>query len=974
VSDHLEKLEAALAGRYDIRRKIGEGGMASVYLARDQRHDRDVAVKVLRPDLAATLGPDRFLREIRIAANLPHPHILPLYDSGEADGFLFYVMPYIEGETLRQRIERETELPVADVVRIVREVADALAFAHSKGVVHRDMKPDNVMISGGHAVVTDFGVAKAVSEATGRDKLTTAGVALGTPAYMAPEQASADPLVDHRADIYAVGAMAYEMLAGRPPFTAATPQAILAAHVTTQPDPVSRYRDQVSPQLEALVMRCLAKKPADRWQSAGELLPQLEALATPSGGITPTDTRPIQATARARPSRSVMAGAAAMVIVAGIFWFALRPAEETASLDDNLVAVMPFRVAGADPDLQYLREGMIDLLAALLTGEGGPRAVEPRAVMAGWRQTAGSDAGELSDEQSAAIARGAGAGRVLLGSVVGSPSRLVLTARLSRTGAAQVTAQTRVEGPADSLSALTERMVSTLLASAAGLEGEQISRLPETSLEVMRAYLDGKAAYRRGDYAMAAERYGRALGLDSSFIPAAIGLVESAGWGVGIPGIGRARTIAWDGRDRLSRRDQLILEGFLGSNGPPPDDRADLIDVAERLVAQLPDHAEAWYLLGDRYLHYGAATGVRDAHARAERAFGRALSLDSSFAAPFGHLLVLRAASGDTAGLRDLFTPYERLDTGNQMRVVQWLVGVALHDQQLRMQGLEGLSDMTGVAYAGRLVRWNGHGVEYLHEVRERLHTVATTDQQQQAALWAELDMLLGFGRPSEVANKVRGADFITPEAKVLFAMYAGVDTLLAAEGISQLEEGVRAPAANPAQVRSRNDVACFLAEWHLLRNESPTAQAYIRMFESDPDTTVNRLCVAHVAALRATVGGDPDAKRLTLEYDSLLARVPPGFSDVGNLEVARLLERHGELGRALSAVRRRQYFAGGAPWFLATYLREEGRLAALTGDREGAIVAYDHYLALRHDPEPSVEAEVDAVRAELARLVGEGR
>jgi serine/threonine-protein kinase len=257
MADLLERLKTALADRYRIERELGSGGMATVYLAPDILHERMVAVKVLRPELAAALGPDRFLREIRIAANLHHPHTLPLYDSGEADGFLYYVMPYEEGQSLGDKLAKEGELPITEAVRILRDVVDALAHAHEQGVVHRDIKPDNVMLSGRHALVTDFGVAKAVSEATGRDKLTTAGIALGTPAYMAPEQAAADPHIDHRADIYAVGAVAYELLTGRPPFTGTTQQEILAAHVTQAVEPVTKYRDTVPPALAELIMRCL---------------------------------------------------------------------------------------------------------------------------------------------------------------------------------------------------------------------------------------------------------------------------------------------------------------------------------------------------------------------------------------------------------------------------------------------------------------------------------------------------------------------------------------------------------------------------------------------------------------------------------------------------------------------------------------------------------------------------------------------
>jgi tRNA A-37 threonylcarbamoyl transferase component Bud32 len=316
----LERLRASLADRYRIERELGQGGMATVYLAHDLRHERDVAVKVLREDLAASLGGGRFLREIKIAAQLQHPHILPLLDSGEADGFLFFVMPYVKGQSLRERLAREGELPVHEAVRLLIEVVDALVEAHAHGVVHRDIKPDNVMLSGRHALVTDFGVAKAVSEATGRNAVTTAGVALGTPTYMSPEQAAADPHVDHRSDIYSVGVMGYEMLCGRPPFTGATPQQVLAAHVTEAPEPVARRRPAISPVLEQVVMTCLAKHAADRYQTAADLLAALEPLATPSTGITPTATRPLVAVSRRRGWGLAMAGAVALGLAGVLLW------------------------------------------------------------------------------------------------------------------------------------------------------------------------------------------------------------------------------------------------------------------------------------------------------------------------------------------------------------------------------------------------------------------------------------------------------------------------------------------------------------------------------------------------------------------------------------------------------------------------------------------------------------------------------
>jgi serine/threonine protein kinase len=354
VSETIERVRAAFAQSYAVEREVGQGGMATVYLARDLKHNRQVALKVLRPELAAAMGGDRFPREIQIVAQLSHPHILPLHDSGEMGGFLYYVMPFVEGESLRQKLKREGHLPLPEAVRILREVTDALAYAHEHGFIHRDIKPDNVMLSKRHAIVTDFGVAKAVSAAGGQ-KLTTVGVALGTPAYMAPEQAMGEVNVDHRADLYAVGVLGHEMLTGRAPFDGPTAQAILSAHVLDEPEDVTEKRANVPPVLGELIMRCLQKDKADRWQSAEEMLPLLETAATPSGGMTPTDTRPLKATRgrRSGVSRRWMLGsaAAAIVAVAGIGgWMALHSGAGTPG--PNHIAVLPITdVSGSDAEL-----------------------------------------------------------------------------------------------------------------------------------------------------------------------------------------------------------------------------------------------------------------------------------------------------------------------------------------------------------------------------------------------------------------------------------------------------------------------------------------------------------------------------------------------------------------------------------------------------------------------------------------------
>ena len=234
MADLRARLQAALADRYTIERELGRGGMAIVFLARDRRHDRDVAVKVLRPELAASLGPERFLLEIKVAAGLTHPHIVPLHDSGEADGLLYYVMPFIQGESLRDRLEREGMLPVVAAVQLAREVADALDYAHRQSVVHRDIKPENILIQDGHAVVADFGIARAISAAGGH-RVTATGVAVGTPDYMSPEQAQGEEQVDGRSDIYSLGCVLYEMLTGEPPFIGTTPQEVLRKQLVATP-------------------------------------------------------------------------------------------------------------------------------------------------------------------------------------------------------------------------------------------------------------------------------------------------------------------------------------------------------------------------------------------------------------------------------------------------------------------------------------------------------------------------------------------------------------------------------------------------------------------------------------------------------------------------------------------------------------------------------------------------------------------
>ena len=301
-----------IAGRYAIERELGRGGMATVYLATDLRHQRPVAIKVLRGEVTSPQSAARFLREIRITCNLVHPHILSLHDSGEADGRIFFAMPYVAGETLRRRIERDGRLSVDEAVRLTREVADALAYAHERRIVHRDIKPENILLSGGHAVVADFGISRAAG-----DTLTSTGFVVGTPSYMSPEQASGDHTIDGRSDIYSLACVLYAMLTGEPPFRGATPQAIAAQHVTAPPPAVRSARPDVPVLLDHVLRRALAKDPADRFASAEEFAAAL-AGARSNAESPPREDR--DRSVRLRPLRRLALASAGVLAAITLWW------------------------------------------------------------------------------------------------------------------------------------------------------------------------------------------------------------------------------------------------------------------------------------------------------------------------------------------------------------------------------------------------------------------------------------------------------------------------------------------------------------------------------------------------------------------------------------------------------------------------------------------------------------------------------
>ncbi len=626
MPNNIAALEAALADRYRIERELGRGGMATVYLAHDLRHDRPIALKVLRPELAATLGPARFLHEIRIAAGLQHPHILPVFDSGDAAGQLWYTMPYVEGETLRERLIRERQLPLDDARRIALQVLSALEYAHGHGVIHRDVKPENILLEGDQAVVADLGIARAVS-AVGEDRLTETGLSLGTPAYMSPEQSCAEPNIDGRTDIYSLGCVLYEMLAGEPPYTGPTPQAIVARRLTEPPPRLRTIRDAPE-SLEQAIHRALARNAADRFATARDFARAITAETTaPGPGRSP---RPTPAPWRRAPKALV--GALLLTLALGLAWIAYRRAAPgVPPVSASRLAVLPFAVRGSG-SFSYLAEGMVDLLSRDLDGAGDLRTVDAGTILTAAAQN--NHDGVLDVERGRTVARRVGAGLYVLGSAHAVGGRVRIQAALYDGVDASAGAKTQatVEGDSARLFELVDRLSAQLMVGRG-----PVTRLAETaaittrSLVALRAYLDGERRLRAASLQparidSAITMFQRAITEDSTFALAQYRMAVAAGWAnrpaMATAAAGRALTLS----DRLTERDRRLLTAYV-------DFRRGAANSAERqyraILHDYPDDLEALFQLADVLHNYNPLRGRPRGEAR--ELFTQVLDLDPGF-------------------------------------------------------------------------------------------------------------------------------------------------------------------------------------------------------------------------------------------------------------------------------------------------------------------------------------------------------
>ncbi len=587
------QLQAALAGRYTVERELGRGGWATVYLAHDHKHDRQVAVKVLRSDLATSLGPGRFLREISIAGRLTHPHILPLYDSGKAGDSLYYVMPFIQGETLRQRLQREHQLPLADTLAIAGQVGDALTFAHGHGVVHRDIKPENILMEGDQVYVADFGIARAMQVAAG-DTLSTPGLAVGTPTYMSPEQAAGAVSLDGRSDQYGLGCLVYEMLTGEPPHIGPTAQAILARQQMEAPRSIRVVRPSVPEEVERAVLTALAKPPADRFPTVSGFVAALHGVPV---GAHPGARRSW------RGAGSVSLGIALVLGMGGLFWLAregptrVPGAADGGGADPTHVAVLYFDDLSAQGTLRAVAGGLTEDLIDALGQVTALHVVSPNGVRPYLDQPAPPDS----------IGRALRVGTLVGGSVERSGDVLRVRVRLIDAGTGQQLQSRALEYPFGDLFSLQDELaqeVSRFLRERLG---------QEVRLREGRKGTRSVAAWelmQEGETSRQAARTFQAQG----DLPAAVGALEAAD---SLYSRAAERDRAWP--DPMVQRGWVAADRMQLSGGEPPDSLRVWFDAgvghADRALQVRPEHPPALELRGTLRYRYWLATGSESAQA-----------------------------------------------------------------------------------------------------------------------------------------------------------------------------------------------------------------------------------------------------------------------------------------------------------------------------------------------------------------------
>ena len=996
TQDARAPLEAALAGRYAFDRELGRGGMATVYLVRDVLHDRPVALKVLLPELGAAVGAERFLREIRLAARLQHPNILPVLDSGEAAGQVWYAIPFIEGGSLRQRLAHEPQLPLAEAVRIATQVASALAFAHARGVVHRDVKPENILLTGDQCVLADFGIASAL-DAAGTERLTGTGHSLGTPGYMSPEQATADRNLDGRSDIYSLGCVVYEMLAGEPPFTGRTAHAILARSLS-EPVPQLRTLRDVPEQVEQVITRALARSPADRFADAGEF-----ARALADAAAVDTASRRAPAPASRRPRRRALLGGIAVLCAAALAvaaYLRLRPATAV-TLDPNLLAIAPFDVL--DPSLEVWREGLGDILSRSLDGAGPIRTVSPSVTLRRWE----GRADRASAEQ---LARRTGAGLVVFGAVVpqGTDSVTLRAAVLDGTGTSAHT-DIEVSGETARIGELADSLgIGILRSLSRGRPIGSVRRvsLGSSSLPALKAFLQGEQFYRRGHWDSALVRYDAAVAADSGFALALRRMGGVLGWNP--PTVAAYQPFETYKRRAvllnrgLSAKDSLLIAAdshyFASLDAASVRDmvasRYRAVAVNEEAVRRYPDDPEVWYELGETRNHEPAP--IRGAPDVQLAMFERSVALDPGFGPAYEHLPELAMRSGRPDLARRYAAEYVRLDPTSPHALGASFTALMLDTSASGRAEAERALDTVSVqtifvTAAGALGPWPDSGEAAVRAVRRMADPNRAAGgsipwvvdsimwpQYLAAALMARGHLREAYRTDSLLLHDGSASPFswfADPflDLSLLGAIPDSVARATFARGLEK-DAGWGGPMSMGRHLRG-------MPWWLARRDTSSLARfaARARGVTPQPDAPWiemrARLLGGMAEAFHSLARGDStEALRRLEAIPDTLCLVDDYAPNCFHLRMtqSRLLAARGDRRRAADLL---EYWrwddVGTSPAFVLATL-ERGRLAEQLGETERARESYRFVMAIWRRADAELEPYVSEARAALERLSGD--
>ncbi len=921
-----EALVAALADRYELIRELGRGGMAMVYLAHDRRHNRQVAVKVVLPEIAEAVTSRHFLREIRVVARLQHPHIVPLFDSGVEAGRLFYVMAFEHGESLRDRLQREKQLAVPHALRIAREMADALAYAHAEGVIHRDVKPANILLASGHALLADFGIARTLGDAG--EHLTTTGVIFGTPAYMSPEQRLGERNLDGRSDIYSLGCVLYEMLAGMPPYTATNPEALLALQLRGEPTPIRVLRPSLSDELVGILDRALAPLPADRFGNAAELCVALERLEL---GVTLPGTRSRKRLGGWRGIRFprwqwLTAVMVALAIIGGVWSFRELNA---VPLDPHRVVIFPLSVQSAPVSIRQARmgESAASIIGYTVEGAAPMRWID---VMDHLDEDERARAAELSSGRQRELSRSLHAAYMIDGSIEPrGEGTVTVILRLRSVDGDSTIAQRGADGPAtvEAISPLALRALRELLPSLVS-PGQRVDVLAfaERDPAAIVLFLQAERAYRDARFADALVAYDEALARDSALAVAALKGAQSASWLTENKHADRLAALAIRHVALLPPRYATYaraLQHFLRGEADSS------FAIVSQLVADDPGWTDAWFLLGEIANHLVPSLVPPDSlEAFADSAFRATLRTDPDFSAAIGHRVDIAMRRGDLALVDSLTPALLRTLPDSSAR---WLDAVTrcvrsgpaqVNWSIVRDAGLSG-----SWGWGSALLFAPAQGGCARAAFRIALTATDAAPNDKWGALLGTFVSLVAAGRDAEAAHLIASpeAEGVEGIALLVLAQSAGAD-VLGSDDRKRLEE--LAGSYNS----QAGAVLWMLAAWH----STPRDTTALRQIH---DVLVARLDdspYARDSLFAAAVGARLAAQRDTTEAVERLRQLVPhaSYQDIiwqpwesfagERLLLAQLLESRGAYAEAIAVAATHD---APAPIINLIYLRESLRL-----------------------------------------------